>query len=332
VSRDIAALADALRGFLPGGEAIRAVVPLTTGFSNETYRIATLDEEDRDWILRMPPLGGAILEGHDVLEQARLYAALGEIAGGPPVPGIVAICEDEKVLGAPFFVMECVAGAEVHDTELPQWFTSPGDQFRRQLCESWITQIGEFAALAPLAMLGDAVSPEQEARMWRAFADKADCPPLVAAYDRLLSRPAPISGSPSIVHGDVKLSNFMWHEVGLSSVLDWEMAINGEPLSDLGYLMIFFEGPFHRSSTQLREPGMLAREDVIALWERVTGRSSAGLIWHEMAQIAKILCTMAEGTNLWVTGRNTDPKFEYFQRNLDYYLGVLVSMLDAEGM
>jgi aminoglycoside phosphotransferase (APT) family kinase protein len=327
VSRDIEAIAGALRAYLPGGEAIRAVVPLTTGFSNETYRI-----EGQDWILRMPPAGGAILEGHDVLAQARLYAALGQVPGGPPVPGIVAICEDDSLLGAPFFVMECVAGAEVHDTQLPEWFTAPDDGFRRQLCERWLTQVAGFARLAPLPLLGDPVSPEQDARMWRSFADKANCPPLVAAYDRLLARPAPVSGPPSLVHGDVKLSNFMWHEGKLSAVLDWEMALNGEPLCDLGYLMIFFEGPFHRAATQLKEPGMFPREEAIALWERVTGRSSQGLIWHEMAQIAKILCTMAEGTNLWVTGKNTDPKLAYFEQNLDYYLGVLVSMLDAEGM
>lgn len=327
MSRNTDAIAAALRGYLPGGAAIGAVLPLTTGFSNETYRI-----EGTDWILRMPPAGGAIVEGHDVLDQARLYAALGEIAGGPPVPEIVAICEDESVLGAPFFVMECVAGAEVHDTQLPDWFTAPGDDFRRALSECWITQVSNFASLAPLSMLGDPVSPEDDARMWRAFADKANCPPLVAAYDRLLSRPAPISGSPSVVHGDVKLSNFMWHRGELSAVLDWEMAINGEPLSDLGYLMIFHEGPFHRAATQLKEPGMLSRDEVIALWERVSGRSSTGLIWHEMAQIAKILCTMAEGTNLWVTGRSTDPKLAYFQKNLNYYLGVLVAMLDAEGL
>lgn len=332
MSRDTEAITVALRGYLPGGGAIRAVTALTTGFSNETYRIATLDGEGRDWILRMPPGGGAILEGHNVLAQARIYAALGEITGGPPVPGIVSICEDDSVIGAPFFVMECVAGAEVHDTQLPGWFTSPEDSFRRRLCECWLTEVAGFASLPPLPLLGVPVSPEQDARMWRTFADKAQCPPLVAAYDRLLSRPAPISGPPSIVHGDVKLSNFMWQDGELGAVLDWEMALNGEPLSDLGYLMIFFEGPFHRSATQLREPGMFARDEAIAMWERVTGRSSQGLIWHEMAQIAKILCTMAEGTNQWVTGRSTDPKFSYFQKNLDYYLGVLASMLDAEGL
>jgi aminoglycoside phosphotransferase (APT) family kinase protein len=327
MSRDTEAIAGALREYLPGGEAISAVVALTTGFSNETYRI-----EGADCILRMPPKGGAIVEGHDVLAQARLYAALGEIEGGPPVPGVIAICEDAGVLGVPFYVMECVAGSEVHDTQLPEWFTAPGDPFRRQLCERWLTQVAGFASLAPLPLLGDPVAPEQDAGMWRAFAGKANCPPLVAAYDRLLARPAPLSGAPSLVHGDVKLSNFMWREGELSAVLDWEMAINGEPLSDLGYLLIFFEGPFHRAMTQLREPGMFGRDEAIALWEQVSGRSSQGVIWHEMAQIAKILCTMAEGTNLWVTGKNADPKLAYFQKNLDYYLGVLVAMLDAEGL
>ncbi len=327
MSRDTLAIAAALRGYLPGGEAIRAVVPLTTGFSNETYLV-----EGRDWILRMPPAGGAILEGHDVVAQAQLYVALGEIAGGPPVPGIVAICEDERVLGAPFFVMECVAGAEVHDTQLPDWFTSPGDQFRRQLCEIWLTQVASFAALAPLAVLGEPVSPEQDARTWREFARKANCPALVAAYDRLLARPAPLSGPPAVVHGDVKLSNFMWDDGRLSAVLDWEMALNGDPLSDLGYFLIFFEGPFHRAATPQREPGMVSRDEAIALWERASGRSSEGVSWHEIAQMGKTIAIIAEGAAMFVSGRSTDPKLALFQKNLDYYLGVMHAMLDAQGL
>jgi|GEM_PF-5617893 len=56
MSRNPEEITEALRRYLPGGDAIRAVVPLTTGFSNETYRI-----EGTDWILRMPPVGGAIV-------------------------------------------------------------------------------------------------------------------------------------------------------------------------------------------------------------------------------------------------------------------------------
>lgn len=326
MSRDPALLQERLRAHLPGGHAITAVTPLTTGFSNETYLL-----EGANWILRLPPSGGAIVEGHDVVAQALLYRALGEIADGPPVPGVISICEDDSVLGAPFFVMECVAGDPVHDTVLQDWFTAPDDAFRHALCDTWIATVAHFAALPPLPVLGAPVSPEDDARVWREFARNADCPPLVAAYDRLLSRPAPLSGTPGVVHGDVKLSNFMWHAGKLSAVLDWEMALNGEPLSDLGYLLIFFESAHHRAATPLRQPGMFSREDVIAAWEAGSGRSSDGVIWHEIAQIAKILCTMAEGTNLWVTGRSSDPKLAYFQQNLDYYLGVLVAMLDANG-
>ena len=51
-------------------------------------------------------------------------------------------------------------------------------------------------------MLGAPVSPGDDARMWRAFALAADCPPLVASFERLLSKPAPLSGPPAVVHGD----------------------------------------------------------------------------------------------------------------------------------
>ena len=71
--------------------------------------------------------------------------------------------------------------------------------------------------------------------------------------------------------------------------------------------------------------------EVIALWCEVSGRSAEGLFWHEIAQIAKIGAIIAEGTNMYVTGRSSDPKLAYFKQNLDYYLGVMATMLDAGG-
>jgi aminoglycoside phosphotransferase (APT) family kinase protein len=327
VSRDNRTILDALRAYLPGGAAIEAVVPLTTGFSNETYRI-----EGRDWILRLPPAAGAMLEGHDVIAQARLYRGLGEVDGGPPVPAIVAICEDAGVLGAPFFVMECIAGEPVHDTALQDWFTGPDDAFRSRLASGWVSAIGSFARLQPLADLGDPVSPEDDARMWQAFAAKAGCSELVEAFDRLLAVPAPRSGPSAIIHGDVKLSNFMWHDERLSAVLDWEMALNGDPLADLAYALLWVESPHHVAVTPHRQPGMLDRAGIIAAWEATSGRSADGVGWHEIAQMGKTNAIIAEGTAMFTSGRSADPKLAYFQKNLDYYLGAMNAMLDAEGL
>jgi aminoglycoside phosphotransferase (APT) family kinase protein len=315
-----------LQNMLSGGDRITGIRPLTTGFSNETYLI-----EGPDLILRLPPSAGAMLDGHGVIAQAAIYRELGVARGAPPVPEVVLSCADEAVLGTPFFVMERVPGDSIHDIELQPWFVEGTDAFRREVCRRWVTAFAGLARMAPLGVLGPAVLPEDDARMWRAFAQEANSPQLVAQYDRLLSRFAPRSGPPAVVHGDTKLSNLMWQDGEVSAVLDWEMALNGEPLADLGYMLYGFESPYHGPTTPQKQSGMPGREQVIAWWEEASGRSAEGVFWHEIAQIGKITAIIAEGTNMWVTGRSQDPKLAYFAKNLDYYLGVMQAMLDGGG-
>ncbi len=163
--------------------------------------------------------------------------------------------------------------------------------------------------------------------MWQAFGKQADCPELVALFDRLIAVPAPRSGPPALVHGDTKLSNLMWQDGRISAMLDWEMALNGEPLADLGYMLYAFESAFHGATTPTRQPGMLGRGEVIALWEQVSGRSAEGVFWHEIAQIGKISAIIAEGANMFLTGRSQDPKLTHMVKHRAYYLGVMESML-----
>ncbi len=301
--RDAQVLREKLAAHLPDGGWITGVVPLTTGFSNDTYLV-----EGADLILRLPPYAGAMLDGHDVIAQARIYRELGALADGPPVPGIAALGEDSSILGAPFYAMERVRGEAIHDTSLQPWFTEATDAFRAGICRQWVS-----------------------ARMWQAFATSADCPQLVAQFDRLLAVPAPLSGPPALVHGDTKLSNLMWLDGRISAMLDWEMALNGEPLADLGYMLYGFESAFHGATTPQKQSGMLKRDEVIALWSEVSGRPADGVFWHEIAQIGKIGAIIAEGTNMYNTGRSSDPKLVYFKNNLDYYLGVMKAMLDGGG-
>lgn len=322
--RDFDGLRWALAPFLPPGSQVKGITPLTTGFSNDTYHI-----EGCDLILRFPPSAGAMLDGHDVVSQAGIYRALGALGAGPPVPGIVAICDDRSVIGDPFFIMERVPGEAVSDVNLQAWFTDADDDFRRGLAGQWIAAFAGLANLPPLGFLGETVTPETDARRWQRFARSAECPRLVDYFDRLLDIAAPSSGSPTIVHGDPKLSNLMWQEGRLTAVLDWEMALNGEPLADLGYILYGLESQYHVATRPQKVPGMLARDDVIALWSKISNRSAEGVIWHEIAQIGKIGSIIAEGTNMFVTGRSQDPKLAYFKQNLEYYLGVMEAMLDG---
>jgi aminoglycoside phosphotransferase (APT) family kinase protein len=123
----------------------------------------------------------------------------------------------------------------------------------------------------------------------------------------------------------------MWHEGGISAVLDWEMALTGEPLADLGYMLYGFESEYHMATTPQRQPGMFRRDQVIALWEHISGRSARGVLWHEIAQIGKITAIIAAGVDMYNSGRSQDPKLELFAKNFDYFLGVMKAMLDGEG-
>lgn len=324
--RDLEQLTGALRQYLPGGQGIKAIRALTTGFSNETYLI-----EGVDLILRLPPAAGAMLEGHDVVGQGRIYQELATAPGAPPVPPVVAICSDPAIIGVPFFVMERVAGESIDDMTMTPWFVDGSDAARGQVCRDWVSAFAALSNLEPLPVLGPVVSPEDDARMWHEFARTADCPALVGLFDRLLAAPAPLSGPPAIVHGDPKLSNLMWQDQRITAMLDWEMALNGEPLANLGYMLFFFASDYHSATRAQKLTGMLSRDEVIALWEVVSGRSAAGISWHEIAQAGKLAGIIAEGVNMANTGRSDDPRLEIFKANIGYYLGVMEAMLDGYG-
>lgn len=323
---DLRLVRDRLVARIPDGDKITAIEPITTGFSNETYVVGGLD-----LILRLPPAAGAMLEGHSVIGQARIYQALEAGGKGPPVPHVVDCCDDVEVAGAPFFVMERVPGESIHDIEMQAWFTEADEPERTRMCTEWIAAIASLGRREPLDVLGPIVTPEDDMRTWRAFAAKADSPEVVAAIDRLLTRPAPRSGPPSVVHGDPKLSNLMWQDKQITALLDWEMALNGEPLSDLAYMLYNFESEFHPASRAQKLSGMLSRDEVILLWSRVSGRPVEGLLWHEIAQSAKLCAILAEGINMVRTGRSSDPKLVWFQRNFGNFIGVTNAMLNAGG-
>lgn len=327
MDRQIDFMRHALLPHLPAGTRITGIAPLTTGFSNDTFLI-----EGCDLILRTPPSAGAMLDGHDVIAQANIYRTLGTVPAAPKVPGILMICEDRSVLGDPFFIMERIPGESISDVDMQGWFCEAADDSRRSIARQWISAFARLATLEPLAVLNGAVTPENDARRWQNFARRADCPRLTEYFDELLAIPAPLSGPAAIVHGDPKLSNIMWREGRITAVLDWEMALNGEPLADLGYMLYGVESQYHVATRPQKLTGMLRRDEVIELWTKVSGRSAEGVIWHEIAQIGKIAAIIAQGTNMFVTGRSHDPKLKHFKANLEYYLGVMGAMLDDSGL
>jgi aminoglycoside phosphotransferase (APT) family kinase protein len=320
--RDLNVLREALVKGVPEGARITGLVPLTTGHSNDTFLVEGLDQ-----ILRLPPTPAAWLAAHGVIVQARVYEEVGKAAGGPPVPKIFHVGEDVGLLGAPFFLMERVAGESVNDYNLPDWFMAAPNAARAAMCADWIAAIAGIARLRPLAAFGGPISPEQEARRWRQIAVNADCAELVGLFDRLLARPARLSGPSSPVHGDCKIANMMFSDGRLSAVLDWELGYNGEPLSDLGYLLYFFESDAHEAALASRAPGMWKRDQVIAAWEAGSGRSASGVEWYEASAIGKIAAILLQGLHFYQSGHTDDPRFLRFKVKLEENMAILDTML-----
>jgi len=315
-------LRERLATFLPHGDQIRELRPLTAGHSNETYVI-----EGLDLILRVASETHSF-ESHGILTQARIYDEISQIDGGPSVPRIHLIHEDSELLGAPFFVMEKIEGVALDDYTLPEWFTSLNDNDRSELCRHWIAAVGSIANLPQMKSLGAPRTPEQEMSHWRKISAEASAGELVAVFDRLLLNPAPRSGDVAVVHGDCKITNMMFVDCQISAVLDWEFAYNGEPLSDLGYLLYFFASEFHGPTRPTRLSGMWTREQVINAWEKASGRSAEHVAWHEVAQIARLSAMIVTAANQFAAGEADDERFGLFAAKVSENIAIANAMLD----
>ncbi len=322
MSRDPEVLREKLRSHLPQGSRITGLRRLTAGHSNETYIVEGLEA-----VLRLPPTTAPLLKAHDIITQAEIYWEIGGLEGGPPVPGIQFVGADPKILGAPFFIMDLVAGRALDDYELPEWFTSLPDTGRSQLCHHWIAAIGSIATLPPIVAMGEPLTPADNMRHWQRIAREADCTRLAQLFERLIAIPAPRSGPPSAVHGDCKITNIMFDELHVAAVLDWELGYNGEPLSDLGYLLYFFESEYHGNVRTTSPTGMWQRDQVISAWEQASGRSSLGLNWYEAAEMGKMAGIYARATQLPSGGESDDPRMLMMAAKLNESMDIMEAML-----
>jgi aminoglycoside phosphotransferase (APT) family kinase protein len=220
---------------LADGELTANLIP--GGRSNLTYELG-----DR-WVLRRPPLGHVLATAHDMAREHRVISAL---AGSPvPVPGTVLMCADPDVLGAPFYIMERVAGTVLRSPE--QARAALGDAGAAALADDLVAVLAALHAVDPADYgLADFGHPdgflERQVRRWRAQLDGSRSRP-VPGIDELAGRLAerlPATQRHSIVHGDFRLDNCMVSAGRVAAVLDWEMSTLGDPLTDVGLLRVYW--------------------------------------------------------------------------------------------
>jgi aminoglycoside phosphotransferase (APT) family kinase protein len=227
---------------VPGVQPPLAFERIAGGRSNLTYGVA--DSAGGRWALRRPPLGRRLASAHDMSREHRIISALQ--GTGVPVPPVVGACEDESVNGAPFYVMEFVAGPVLRSrTDAEQAFD---EDARRAIGERVVDVLVAIHALDPdrigLGELGrkhDYVA--RQLHRWSGQWEKSKTRevPLVEDVHRRLVDRIPEQGPATIVHGDYRLDNLILEPSGeIAAVVDWELCTLGDPLADVGMLMVYW--------------------------------------------------------------------------------------------
>ena len=285
------------------------------GHSNVTYLI----ERDGDrFVLRRPPRPPLPPSAHDVLREARLLSALEDAQ--VRTPRILLVCEDESVIGSPFYVMDYVEG-QVITTELPAALDRPEE--RRRIALELIDALVELHAVdwRACGLDGFGRPTGYLERQLRRFAglwehNKTRELPIVQEVGEWLGVNMPESPPATIVHGDYRLGNTIFaHDppARLVAIFDWEMATIGDPLADLGYLTITWADPagptgtmFDRLTVTLGE-GFPARDELIARYEERTGRPMSDLRWYQALAFWKAAVFMEGNYKRSLAGTTDDP-------------------------
>jgi len=304
------------RGLTSADERELAVAPLGEGHSNVTLLLRCAD---RELVLRRPPRGPLPPSAHDVLREARLLRALEPTAAR--VPRVLAVGDDPAVIGAPFYVMERVAG-DVVTSSVPEALDAPAQ--RRRIGEEFVDALVEVHAVdwRACGLEGFSTRPEGYLeRQLRRFGGlwEHNRTREIAAVQRVgawLAEHLPRSPAPTIVHGDYRLGNVMLAPrppARVAAVFDWEMATIGDPLADVGYLCALWVqrddpplGMFELSGAT-REEGFPTRAELVARYELASGRAMTDIRWYRTLALWKAVVFMEGNYRRALAGSTDDP-------------------------
>ena len=281
---DVAALAQYLQlhveGY-PGGELL--VEQFKGGQSNPTFKLTAGAAPDvRHYVLRTKPGPAAKLlpSAHAIEREFRVMDALNR--AGFPAPRQYALCTDESVLGRAFYIMEFIAGRVLWDQALPG-MTPPEraaiyDEMNRVIAQLHSIDYAAIG-LADYGKPGNYFTRQIE-RWTRQY--QASCTESIAAMDQLMAwlpQNIPPGDATSIVHGDFRLDNMLFHpsEPRILAVLDWELSTLGHPFADFSYHSMSWHiepGQFRGiAGLDLAALGIPSQEDYIARYAARTGKT-----------------------------------------------------------
>lgn len=270
---------------------------ITGGLSNLTYRIS--DQQGVRWVLRRPPLGHVLATAHDMGREHRIISAL--IPTDVPVPPLVGFCDDTEINGAPFYVMDNVDGVIARDVSAAS--TLPIEA-RRLAGPNLIDVLGTIHEVdIDRVGLGDLGRRESYVerqlsrwhRQWEATKDSDN--DTMEVLHRRLTEQVPEQGPATIVHGDYRLDNCILNEDGsIAAVLDWELCTLGDPLADVGLMLVYWTEADDGGAIGLPQgstlDGFSSRRELLDLYADRTGRDLSDIGFYVALGYWKLACIL----------------------------------------
>jgi aminoglycoside phosphotransferase (APT) family kinase protein len=291
------------------------------GHSNLTYLLRVADQEV---VLRRPPFGTKVKSAHDMGREHRILGALSKSYALAPKP--LAYCEDDSVLGAPFYVMERLRGLILRH-QIPEGVQLDPARFR-QLCENLVDALVELHALDYRALgLSDLGKPDgyvqRQVEGWtqRYTGSQTDDVPVVTQVAKWLAEHRPKDSGSALIHNDFKFDNVVLDAddpTRIVGILDWEMSTIGDPLMDLGTftsywveasdppIMQFFRGG------PTDAPGALTRSELVQRYAERTGRAVKDPHFYYVFGLFKTAVVIQQIYYRYRQGLTKDERFSVF--------------------
>jgi len=314
---DTAKLETFLKAHIPGLVGSLTVRQFPSGFSNLTYLLRI---GEREMVLRRPPFGANIKSAHDMGREYRVLSGLIKVY--PKVPRPLVYCEDERVLGAPFYVMERVAGVILRarppkDADLPPALMA-------NLSAAAVDNLAEIHGLDyEVAGLGDLGHPDgyvqRQIEGWSRRYRKAQTDEVadIDAVMTWLAQNLPAESGAALIHNDYKFDNLVLDPDDLTrikAVLDWEMCTIGDPLMDLGTSLGYWieagDPPALLGLLNLTAlPGVYDRAQVVERYEQASGRAVRDPLFYYAYGVFKIAVIVQQIYARYRKGLTQDPRF-----------------------
>ncbi|TVZ01702.1 phosphotransferase family protein [Trebonia kvetii] len=284
---------------------------LAGGRSNLTYEVS---DGTHRWVVRRPPLGHVLATAHDMGREYRVISALRDTS--VPVALTYALCTDPEVIGAPFYVMSRIDGIPYRTEEE---IRPLGPVRTRAIAWRMIETLALLHAVAPAEVgLADFGRPEgflpRQVRRWKKQLDASRSRPVPGIDElyELLAARQPEGTPATIVHGDYRLDNLL---VGpddkIAAVVDWEMATLGDPLTDLGLLVVYQRmDRLHEGPMASEAPGYPSETEILDRYAEASGRDLSDLGFYIALGSFK-LAVILEGIHYrYVHGQTVGDGFE----------------------